>query len=39
MQWWCRVVAASIGWFAMGLQDYLIASRPDVTLVAAQWSV
>ena len=35
MQTWYRVVAAAIGWFVIGLQYYLIASKPDVTLAEA----
>ena len=31
MQTWYRVAAGAIGWFVIGLQYYLIASKPDVT--------
>ena len=32
---WYRVAAAAIGWFVIGLQYYLIAIKPDVTLIEA----
>lgn len=35
MQRWFRMVAAAIGWFVIALQYYLIASKPEVTLVDA----
>ena len=35
MQTWYRVAAAAIGWFVIGLQYYLIASKPDVGLAEA----
>ena len=35
MQTWYRVAAGAIGWFVIGLQYYLIASRPDVGLAEA----
>ena len=36
MQTWYRVAAAAIGWFVIGLQYYLIASKPDVGLAEAR---
>ncbi len=35
MQTYYRVAAATIGWFVIGLQYYLIASTPDVTMAEA----
>lgn len=35
MQTYYRVAATTIGWFVIGLQYYLIASNPDVTLAEA----
>lgn len=35
MQLWYRRAAVAIGWFVIGLQYYLIASKPDVTLPEA----